>query len=531
MLHRLQYRLLLATVVLCISAATVNAVRRSNDTETEFELETRIVGGTQADAGEYPYFVQTRSGGCGGILIASEYVLTAVHCGSLVGQDVLVGAYEMRETTAGAKYRKCVSWKKDPDFEYTSGTEDNPGAPFTNDIALCKLDKPVYVDDSRVTFRLNSQKSYPSAGSSVVALGFGTLEAGGIQPDFIQHVTVRTNSNEFCASAPSGIYNEDTINPAVLCASVNGGGKDACQGDSGGPLVRRTTMNGKRVDYHIGATSWGIGCASSKFPGVYSRTAYSYDWIEKTICDNGKNKSPFCQKPSSCENNERKLVIRVVPDNHPEDISWKLFKNGSEVRSRNKFSSPYMTYEDTICLDDKASYNFIIYDEYGDGLNTGDKGLYSLTVNDVMVKKGYYYGLKDSTQIQSSTILPTSPPTAGPTRGPTVKPTTKRPTKRPTPIPTTKRPTRAPGSVRRAPCDNVPDYTFKNVSQNTCKNLLKNKSQGEKKTICARIDTANNNKTIKYFCPSFCKRSCSKRDRNIQNRMRNNLNIDTNAAK
>ena len=52
-----------------------------------------------------------------------------------------------------------------------------------------------------------------------------------------------------------------------IFTAVPGGGKDACQGDSGGPLVRRTTEGGKRVDYHVGVTSWGIGCADSRFPG------------------------------------------------------------------------------------------------------------------------------------------------------------------------------------------------------------------------------------------------------------------------
>ena len=39
-------------------------------------------------------------------------------------------------------------------------------------------------------------------------------------------------------------YREDDIHETMLCANVEGGGKDACQGDSGGPLVTSLGGNG-----------------------------------------------------------------------------------------------------------------------------------------------------------------------------------------------------------------------------------------------------------------------------------------------
>lgn len=57
----------------------------------------------------------------------------------------------------------------------------------------------------------------------------------------------------------------------MICAAVEKGGKDSCQGDSGGPMV----VNGKLA----GVVSWGVGCASAEYPGIYSNVANQLEWI------------------------------------------------------------------------------------------------------------------------------------------------------------------------------------------------------------------------------------------------------------
>ena len=84
----------------------------------------------------------------------------------------------------------------------------------------------------------------------------------------------------------------------MLCANVRGGGKDACQGDSGivstdivknktsclsgGPLITSGVHDGVTPGQNyelIGVVSWGIGCASPNYPGVYARVSKQLGWI------------------------------------------------------------------------------------------------------------------------------------------------------------------------------------------------------------------------------------------------------------
>jgi len=430
-------------VGLCILATGVNASPGSHrGPRSSNNDQDRIIGGDQADVGEYPYFVRTNgrkiNKACGGVLIASEWVLTALHCYDFTGDEVIVGAYELSSLSNGAKSRTCEIYKRDPAFifdeSYSDCTLEDPCAPFIYDYALCKLDSPVHVDDREVSLRLNSIEDFPSAGTDVVVIGLGVLEEPYpyIDPDFLQDVTVQVVSNQDCATAEkSFIYSERSITSAIICAAVEGGGKDSCQGDSGGPLVKKETIDGKRVDTHVGQVSWGVGCAQPSAPGVYARTSSSFDFIRKTICDDFESRSPFCQTPPpDCACNEQTLVIRVVPDLFPTEISWSLFRNGQIEIEADDYDQEYFTYEKSHCLEIGSTYNFAINDTGDNGLLGGEGGFYSLSLDGNEIKRASDYEGQDVVEIPNI-VAPTEPcPSEAPTPTPTLESPKKKKNKK-----------------------------------------------------------------------------------------------------
>lgn len=310
----------------------------------------------------------------------------------------------------------------------------------------------------------------------------------------------------------------------------------------------------------------------SDFLGVYSRTAYGYNFMRQTICTEGKSPSPFCRTSSvNCGSmNKQKLEIRVVSDKFPADISWTLTRNGhGTVRSKSNFNKKYMTYEvcsvrpiysiyensgiksteylnyfyffkpknsnplhslfmlpccnlcdilmtvysqkDHLCLEKGRVYKFTISDSYGDALTAGEKGFFSLSLDGKVIKRSSDYGRQDVTEIRTQSI-PTKRPTKRPTKKPTKRPT-KKPTKQPTRPPTTTTQQETP--QKRGPCDDKSDYRFKGIEQNSCYEMLEGKMRSQRKEICERRDETRNGKRIKYFCSSYCRRRCRRRGKEM----------------
>ncbi|KAK7067876.1 Transmembrane protease serine 6 [Halocaridina rubra] len=234
----------------------------------------RIVGGNDATINEWPWQAALMYAGsqqfCGGSLINDRYVLTAAHCiEGLQASDMNVRLGEHRLSTTGETTHVTRSVS-----QIIGHAQYSPGDEL-NDIALLKLSSPVTVDQTVLPVCMPPPNP-TYANQEATVTGWGTTSSGGSSSDTLKEVVVPVLSNTACQATNYGTAIKDTM----LCAGE--AGKDSCQGDSGGPLVFQD--GGGNYD-QIGVVSWGSGCASPGYPGVYTRVNKYLDWIKDNTAD------------------------------------------------------------------------------------------------------------------------------------------------------------------------------------------------------------------------------------------------------
>lgn len=296
--------------------------------ETTSVKKARIVGGVNADPGEYPFFVQW--GGCGASLVWKDVLLSAAHCNVLRTNDVLCGAY-VSQTEQGypvnSVKRRIVDRRVHPDYESQT---------YKNDFLVLKLDNSVEIPP----VSLNEDGLIPTEELPLTVIGLGVTQAQikmtssgagsnftiDVSPemktengetskvlratDILQEVDLKAIGHQTCNGI--NMYRGHIDKDSMLCAGFKEGGKDACYGDSGGPLFLRQGEGFSQV----GIVSFGSGCARPNRPGVYSRISGAYDWIQEQICDLSS------EPPTSCQEVLGTLKPSTYPTaNHSEEPS------------------------------------------------------------------------------------------------------------------------------------------------------------------------------------------------------------------
>jgi trypsin len=237
----------------------------------------KIINGIEVDYKKYPCFGVlwiNGSPGCGASLIrrrTRNIVITAAHC---VYQQKLsnlkVGFYQPNRTTKKYIYnvRKVIIHPN-----YNNNTNEN-------DIALLYISAtpPTVVIPLRIPSK-SLGLTFTTPGTNTKVIGYGATNTNNYsQSEKLLLGDVPIISKE--SSENNKYFSNQIKNGMILAAKFfpnSNENIDSCYGDSGGPLLY--VYNG--VTYLVGLVSWGIGCAISGYPGVYTDVNYYRDWITR----------------------------------------------------------------------------------------------------------------------------------------------------------------------------------------------------------------------------------------------------------
>ncbi|XP_068614724.1 transmembrane protease serine 13-like [Brachionichthys hirsutus] len=231
---------------------------------------SKIVGGQIATPQKWPWQMSLQLNGkhtCGGVLIAHDIVLTAAHCVLSPNDDetewaVYGGMASLTSPPNPYQIKKIII-----NENYNKTTHDS-------DIAIIILQCPVTFNDKLWPVCLPPTGKEFEGGALCSTTGFGATGHDDYSND-LRQVQVNIVEHKICNS--NEMYN-GTVTDNMICAGIEGGGYDSCYGDSGGPFVCEA-----EVWYLAGLTSWGIGCAEAKWPGVYSRVSRLLPWIYQNL--------------------------------------------------------------------------------------------------------------------------------------------------------------------------------------------------------------------------------------------------------
>ncbi|MCJ8745009.1 hypothetical protein PDJAM_G00125340 [Pangasius djambal] len=259
--------------------------QRVSGGKTLTQPHSRIMGGSQAPPGSWPWIVNLQLNGalmCGGVLVDSSWVLTAAHC--FIGSQsehywtAVVGEFDITKADPDEQVMKVNRIITHPKF--------NPKT-FNNDIALVELSSPVVLSTHVMPVCLPSDPEPPPGAPCLVA-GWGSLYEDGPAADVVMEAMVPLLSHSTCKNA----LGKQLLTNTMFCAGYLSGGIDSCQGDSGGPLILQDLTSGRFQLY--GITSWGDGCGEKGKPGVYTRVVAYKDWILSEIHKSFGSREPTC---------------------------------------------------------------------------------------------------------------------------------------------------------------------------------------------------------------------------------------------
>jgi len=225
-----------------------------------------IVGGEQAEKGEFPHMIQLQYGGghyCGGSIINENWIVTAAHCVDGGSLTVVAGQHKLSENDGDEQKREMKNVHIHPSYG-SSG--------YDYDIAVVELSSPLEFNSLVQPIALWEEKDTPLGPAKVS--GWGDTETGGT-PDILKKLDLTIYEDDVCVEAYGDIFTEN-----MVCATGSmDGGQCVCFGDSGSPAY----IEQDGTKYQVGIVSWGNPCANAGYPAAYAEVGKFIDFVKDTV--------------------------------------------------------------------------------------------------------------------------------------------------------------------------------------------------------------------------------------------------------
>ncbi|CAH1179170.1 unnamed protein product [Phaedon cochleariae] len=249
----------------------------------------KIVGGSNADKGEFPWLVSiTRRGGhfCGGTVITNKFVMTAGHCLCTgIDQDrllptsikITMAQHDLSHKDADAYQMAVEAITVHPGYEC-----DRP----KDDIAILEVAGTIRWSETVLPACLpleGNENDFANLLATVAGWGWTNEDSNkGRRANNLQKAKINVFETNTCRAWYKSQGKQTRIQDSHICAGYENGGIDACWADSGGPLM--VNSNGQNDQMIVvGVVSTGIGCARPYLPGIYTRVSDYIPWIRHVI--------------------------------------------------------------------------------------------------------------------------------------------------------------------------------------------------------------------------------------------------------
>ncbi|XP_019877108.1 chymotrypsin-2 [Aethina tumida] len=222
--------------------------------------DSRIVNGTNAEEGEFPYAVSLRynnSHTCGGTILNEKFILTAAHC--------VCRNSEPRDASLYSIQYDVLNITREPVNVVpveTINCNKFSSQRLIYDVAVLELASPIPAG-KWTPVELATELNTGSKQKGVI-IGWGRIYHGGPLARTLQKMDVDVFTDKICGRRFDNHHH--------VCFGAGVGG--ACNGDSGTALM----VDGKQAGIASFITR-ECGIATEDYPNVYSRVPSYHKWI------------------------------------------------------------------------------------------------------------------------------------------------------------------------------------------------------------------------------------------------------------